>query len=64
MAIFQQLNPERGLTVVVVTHDAHIAHHTGRIVYLADGRITGEETVSEPLLAATLPGTSHQNGSR
>jgi putative ABC transport system ATP-binding protein len=51
MAIFQQLNRERGLTVVFVTHDAHIARHTGRILYLADGRITGEEIVDEPLLA-------------
>jgi putative ABC transport system ATP-binding protein len=51
VAIFQQLNRERGLTVVFVTHDAHIARHTGRILYLADGRITGEEIVDEPLLA-------------
>ncbi len=51
VAIFQQLNREQGLTVVFVTHDAHIARHTGRILYLADGRITGEEIVDEPLLA-------------
>lgn len=51
VAIFQRLNRERDLTVVFVTHDAHIAHHTGRILYLTDGRITGEEIVEEPLLA-------------
>jgi putative ABC transport system ATP-binding protein len=51
VAIFQRLNRERGLTVIFVTHDAHIAHHTGRILYLTDGRIVGEELVEEPLVA-------------
>lgn len=51
VALFQQLNRERNLTVVFVTHDAHIAHHTGRILYLIDGLITGEEIVGEPPVA-------------
>lgn len=51
VAIFQKLNRERGLTVVFVTHDARIARHTGRIVYLGDGQIAGEEIVAEPLVA-------------
>jgi len=51
MAILQQLNQERGMTVVLVTHDPAIARHTGRIVHLYDGLITHEETVSEPLVA-------------
>lgn len=52
MAVLQGLNRERGITVVVVTHDATIAHHTRRIVHLHDGRITTEEVVTEPLVAA------------
>jgi putative ABC transport system ATP-binding protein len=51
MAILQGLNRERGITVVLVTHDPTIAHHTNRIVHLYDGLITNEETVAEPLLA-------------
>jgi putative ABC transport system ATP-binding protein len=51
VALFQRLNRERGLTVIFVTHDAHIARHTGRILYLVDGLITGEEIVDEPLVA-------------
>jgi putative ABC transport system ATP-binding protein len=51
VALFQALNRERGLTVVFVTHDAHVARHTGRIVYLSDGLITGEEIIEEPLVA-------------
>ena len=52
VAVFQALNRERGLTVVFVTHDAHIAHHTGRVVYLTDGRIHREEIVEQPRAAA------------
>jgi putative ABC transport system ATP-binding protein len=51
MAILQGLNRERGITVVLVTHDPTIAHHTNRIVHLYDGLITNEESVAEPLLA-------------
>jgi putative ABC transport system ATP-binding protein len=51
MAILQRLNGERGITVVVVTHDEAIARHTSRILHLYDGRITSEERVEEPLVA-------------
>jgi len=39
MTTFCRLNEERGITVVVVTHDSEIAAYSGRIVYLRDGRI-------------------------
>jgi putative ABC transport system ATP-binding protein len=51
MAILQGLNQERGITVVLVTHDPRIARHTGRIIHLYDGLITKEETIREPLMA-------------
>jgi len=43
MAIFQQLNRERGLTIVVVTHDPVVAGQTQRAVQLYDGRIVGDD---------------------
>jgi putative ABC transport system ATP-binding protein len=51
MAVLQGLNRERGITVILVTHDLAIARHTGRILHLYDGRITHNEIVAEPLVA-------------
>src|ERR1700704_2417914 len=47
MAIFQRLNREQGLTVVFVTHEAEIAYHTRRIVFIRDGHITSDEAVTD-----------------
>ncbi len=59
MAIFQRLNRERDITVLLVTHERDIAAHTRRIIRLRDGVVEGEEQVAEPLDAeevlATLP---------
>ena len=54
MYIFQQLNREHGITVVLVTHEPDIARHTRRIVHLRDGLIVGDEPVPHPKLA--MPG--------
>jgi putative ABC transport system ATP-binding protein len=51
MAILQRLNRELGITVVLVTHDPNIAHHTSRIVHLYDGQVSREEGVAQPLVA-------------
>ncbi len=56
MAILQELNREQGMTVVLVTHDPTIAQHTDRILHLYDGLITGDETVTEPLVATVSGG--------
>jgi putative ABC transport system ATP-binding protein len=44
--IFQQLNRERGITVVFVTHDPEIAEETRRIVRIRDGLIESDEMQS------------------
>jgi len=51
MQIFQQLNRERGITVVFVTHDPWIARHTNRVVTLADGLVVRDEKIENPLVA-------------
>ena len=43
MTIFQTLNRERGITVVLVTHEDDIAAYTQRLVRLQDGRIVHDE---------------------
>lgn len=50
MAIFQQLNQE-GVTVLIVTHEPDIADHTKRIITFADGWLTSDVMVKEPLNA-------------
>ena len=48
MRIFQQLNAERGITIVIVTHDADIARHTRRILRMQDGLMVADEPVESP----------------
>jgi putative ABC transport system ATP-binding protein len=43
MALFQQLNEERGLTVVFVTHEPDVAAFTRRTLHIRDGLITSDE---------------------
>jgi putative ABC transport system ATP-binding protein len=43
MRIFHDLNAERGITVVFVTHDPDIAAETRRIVRIRDGLIDSDE---------------------
>jgi putative ABC transport system ATP-binding protein len=51
MALLQALNRERGLTVVLVTHEEDIARHAQRIVTLRDGQISSDQPVARPVQA-------------
>jgi len=51
MGIFQSLN-QRGMTVVMVTHELDIARYTQRMVVMRDGRIMRDEQVTNRLTAA------------
>jgi len=43
LELVEDLRERRGLTVILVTHDASIAGRADRIVRMLDGRIVGEE---------------------
>jgi putative ABC transport system ATP-binding protein len=46
MKLFDKLH-ERGNTLVVVTHEQHIADHARRVVRLSDGDIVGDNVKSQ-----------------
>ncbi len=39
MGIFERLNRERGITVILVTHEHDVARHAERIIHMRDGQI-------------------------
>jgi putative ABC transport system ATP-binding protein len=45
MAIFQRLNRDQGITIIVVTHETDIAQYGERIITFKDGRIVSDESV-------------------
>ena len=45
MDIFQKLNLERGITVVLITHEMDIAEHGTRVVKFRDGRIQVDQQI-------------------
>jgi putative ABC transport system ATP-binding protein len=52
MAIFQRLNRENGISIIVVTHEPDIAHYADRIITFKDGRVLSDEAVAEARNAA------------
>ena len=48
MEILQRLNKERGVAIVLVTHEHDIGDYADRIVIFRDGKIIDDKIVSEP----------------
>jgi putative ABC transport system ATP-binding protein len=45
ISILASLHAEQGITVLVVSHDANVAHQCQRVIHLKDGEIVAEEKV-------------------
>ena len=45
LKMFQQLNQEEGLTIILVTHDPNVARHARRIIGISDGVIVDGATL-------------------
>src|SRR6185295_14756757 len=54
MEIFQRLNRERNLTVIIVTHESDIALYGERVIHVRDGRIASDEKVKDRWDAAQV----------
>jgi putative ABC transport system ATP-binding protein len=52
MEIFQRLNRERGITLILVTHEPDIADYAGRVVVFKDGKIKRDYEIDNPRDAA------------
>ena len=48
MAIFQRLNREKGITMIVVTHDPDVAAYSNRSIHFKDGRLQLDERLAHP----------------
>jgi putative ABC transport system ATP-binding protein len=48
MAIFQRLNRDDGITMIVVTHDTDIASYANRNLHFKDGRLLRDEPIETP----------------
>jgi ABC-type lipoprotein export system ATPase subunit len=48
LRLFQELNAEEGITLILVTHDANVAAHAKRVVHIKDGLIEGNADGATP----------------
>ena len=51
MAIFQRLNRDEGITIVLVTHEADIAQHAARVIHMRDGEVEKDVQVLDRIWA-------------
>jgi len=45
MGIFQKLNKEKGITVIVITHEMDIAEYGTRLIRFRDGRVVADQAI-------------------
>jgi len=54
LSLLQRLGRDRGITMLLVTHNAVMAQIADRVLHMRDGRIVGDERNPEPLAAEDL----------
>jgi putative ABC transport system ATP-binding protein len=58
LRMFQRLNQEEGITIMLVTHDATVGAHAQRVIHIKDGLIQNGAYVHDQV--ADAPGISEQ----
>lgn len=53
--LLEQLQHERGVTLVVVTHDPTVSARADRVLHMLDGRIAADAVVVGPPAEASAP---------
>ncbi|MBZ5596360.1 MAG: ABC transporter ATP-binding protein [Acidobacteriia bacterium] len=48
MAIFQRLNRDQGISMIVVTHDPDVATYANRNIHFKDGKLQLDERIAHP----------------
>jgi macrolide transport system ATP-binding/permease protein len=51
LQIFRRLNVEQGITILLVTHDAEVAHSADRVIRVVDGRMVEDSGAHPPTTA-------------
>ncbi|MBL9081546.1 MAG: ATP-binding cassette domain-containing protein [Planctomycetales bacterium] len=69
LQVFRKLNQDHGITIIVVTHDAEVAHEADRVIHVKDGLIAGDvvkprSAERAPSPAASRPRESVARGNR
>jgi ABC-type lipoprotein export system ATPase subunit len=54
LAMFQQLNREEGITIILVTHDPMVARHARRTIHISDGVIVDDD-IQQPDISGGAP---------
>ncbi len=63
MEIFQRLNAERGITIVLITHEPQVAEYGSRIIRFTDGRlVTDQANASYRAAAVELAAAASESG--
>ena len=57
--LLANLNMTRGTTIIMVTHDIHVASHTERMLLLSDGKITKEKRGMHSIKKKTICPSCH-----
>ena len=59
LKMFQKLNTEEGITIILVTHDPNVARHTKRVIRMSDGVILDEgpptKVLDHPVAIPDMP---------